>query len=121
PTDVARLAQTRPRPAPTLARPRAPPARPSLPTRRSSDLRRAAEDLTCQAAHLPSRERLLELRAALGNLAADETARRQLSEQLSRDRKSTRLNSSHGSISYAVFCLKQTSRGSARGRRRCAR
>src|SRR5207245_11719828 len=24
----------------------------------------------------------------------------------SRDRKSTRLNSSHGSISYAVFCLK---------------
>src|SRR5207245_3228013 len=24
-----------------------------------------------------------------------------------RDRKSTRLNSSHGSISYAVFCLKQ--------------
>src|SRR3989337_1773710 len=25
-----------------------------------------------------------------------------------RDRKSTRLNSSHGSISYAVFCLKKT-------------
>src|SRR3989337_3245709 len=25
-----------------------------------------------------------------------------------RDRKSTRLNSSHGSISYAVFCLKHT-------------
>src|SRR5207245_10367914 len=25
----------------------------------------------------------------------------------SRDRKSTRLNSSHGSISYAVFCLKK--------------
>src|SRR5438128_7858437 len=24
------------------------------------------------------------------------------------DRKSTRLNSSHGSISYAVFCLKKT-------------
>ena len=24
------------------------------------------------------------------------------------DRKSTRLNSSHGYISYAVFCLKQT-------------
>src|SRR5207245_10222149 len=24
-----------------------------------------------------------------------------------KDRKSTRLNSSHGSISYAVFCLKQ--------------
>src|SRR5699024_12443335 len=27
--------------------------------------------------------------------------------QLSRDRKSTRLNSSHVSISYAVFCLKK--------------
>src|SRR5207245_5469007 len=30
--------------------------------------------------------------------------RRQVPE---RDRKSTRLNSSHGSISYAVFCLKK--------------
>src|SRR3989338_9483940 len=28
----------------------------------------------------------------------------------SRDRKSTRLNSSHSSISYAVFCLKKSSR-----------
>src|SRR5207245_7398982 len=28
-------------------------------------------------------------------------------ESLQRDRKSTRLNSSHGSISYAVFCLKK--------------
>src|SRR5438876_9218752 len=29
---------------------------------------------------------------------------------ISRDRKSTRLNSSHPSISYAVFCLNKTSR-----------
>src|SRR3989442_11912250 len=29
------------------------------------------------------------------------------SEQCSRDRKSTRLNSSHVRISYAVFCLKK--------------
>src|SRR5689334_23713165 len=28
-------------------------------------------------------------------------------EDLARDRKSTRLNSSHSSISYAVFCLKK--------------
>src|SRR5687768_17783703 len=28
-----------------------------------------------------------------------------------RDRKSTRLNSSHGYISYAVFCLKKKKRG----------
>src|SRR5207244_12123620 len=38
-----------------------------------------------------------------------ETARVQLARQLSRllDRKSTRLNSSHQIISYAVFCLKK--------------
>src|SRR5207253_9383131 len=30
-----------------------------------------------------------------------------LSEQTGRDRKSTRLNSSHVAISYAVFCLKK--------------
>src|SRR2546422_3259494 len=30
-----------------------------------------------------------------------------LYEQIARDRKSTRLNSSHGYISYAVFCLKK--------------
>src|SRR3989337_3430768 len=30
------------------------------------------------------------------------------------DRKSTRLNSSHGSISYAVFCLKKKTRQEAR-------
>src|SRR2546421_11975628 len=29
------------------------------------------------------------------------------SEAISRDRKSTRLNSSHDQISYAVFCLKK--------------
>src|SRR5687768_17848464 len=28
-------------------------------------------------------------------------------DQLEKDRKSTRLNSSHGYISYAVFCLKK--------------
>src|SRR2546429_5993545 len=38
-----------------------------------------------------------------------EGARRHLSEggRGERDRKSTRLNSSHGYISYAVFCLKK--------------
>src|SRR2546430_9105012 len=30
-----------------------------------------------------------------------------LQERLHRDRKSTRLNSSHSQISYAVFCLKK--------------
>src|SRR5687768_18356709 len=32
---------------------------------------------------------------------------RQLVAQAAEDRKSTRLNSSHGYISYAVFCLKK--------------
>src|SRR2546429_7203913 len=32
---------------------------------------------------------------------------REALEQTLRDRKSTRLNSSHGYISYAVFCLKK--------------
>src|SRR2546422_6151100 len=33
------------------------------------------------------------------------------------DRKSTRLNSSHGYISYAVFCLKKKKRSEAHSRR----
>src|SRR3712207_7489746 len=32
---------------------------------------------------------------------------RGISELITRDRKSTRLNSSHANISYAVFCLKK--------------
>src|SRR5256884_5238321 len=34
-------------------------------------------------------------------------ARRRAIQAAKRDRKSTRLNSSHGYISYAVFCLKK--------------
>src|SRR3712207_8888608 len=34
-----------------------------------------------------------------------------VSGQLRRDRKSTRLNSSHANISYAVFCLKKQTFG----------
>src|SRR3712207_8252638 len=40
----------------------------------------------------------------LGNGADDLAAQRE--QELHRDRKSTRLNSSHANISYAVFCLK---------------
>src|SRR2546427_8313541 len=42
------------------------------------------------------------MRAAL-RLAHDQLA----PQELDRDRKSTRLNSSHSQISYAVFCLKK--------------
>src|SRR5207245_10218727 len=38
---------------------------------------------------------------------ADLLERLELAHELPEDRKSTRLNSSHGSISYAVFCLKK--------------
>src|SRR3712207_8742516 len=43
-------------------------------------------------------------------LAGDDTVREQ--EVRSLDRKSTRLNSSHANISYAVFCLKKNTSSS---------
>src|SRR5256885_8480102 len=42
-----------------------------------------------------------------GELGLGDDARRQLQHEVGRDRKSTRLNSSHLVISYAVFCLKK--------------
>src|SRR5947209_14517090 len=59
----------------------------SFPTRRSSDLHGGSSRLT----------RWLGLRRG-SVLGLDSRAR---------DRKSTRLNSSHANISYAVFCLKK--------------
>src|SRR5438876_5690834 len=43
----------------------------------------------------------------LDAMAAAEAAEQQAAAGAARDRKSTRLNSSHPSISYAVFCLKK--------------
>src|SRR3712207_7391859 len=40
-------------------------------------------------------------------VAADDGVMPQTIEAISQDRKSTRLNSSHANISYAVFCLKK--------------
>src|SRR5258707_12579747 len=59
----------------------------------------------------------------LGNYGTDLTLKREINRFLItedpygtvafvRDRKSTRLNSSHANISYAVFCLKKKMRGS---------
>src|SRR2546422_6515118 len=46
--------------------------------------------------------------------------KREAAKRASRDRKSTRLNSSHGYISYAVFCLKKKrKRHESCGRERC--
>src|SRR5689334_24657086 len=54
------------------------------------------------AVHIPHHQRG-EIVGA-GGLPADQ---RQLELMVLVDRKSTRLNSSHSSISYAVFCLKK--------------
>src|SRR5436190_15244870 len=66
---------------------RRPPRSTLFPTRRSSDL---------SPAHVPS---LRERTSRPADLPRRATS--------SRDRKSTRLNSSHTVISYAVFCLKK--------------
>src|SRR3712207_7136906 len=46
-------------------------------------------------------------RASAGRQSASPAAGRQRLCLLGQDRKSTRLNSSHANISYAVFCLKK--------------
>src|SRR5436309_5238084 len=46
-------------------------------------------------------------RRALENLDGDFLASAKMQRSFARDRKSTRLNSSHVKISYAVFCLKK--------------
>src|SRR5947209_12789534 len=59
---------------------------------------------------LPISELLQRLHTALGDHGAHQTRikhTRQLTNAVRRDRKSTRLNSSHANISYAVFCLKK--------------
>src|SRR5690606_41285893 len=81
-----------------------PPHLPSLPTRRSSDLgvRRVLPDLgdpgTAGGGARGSYHRAA--RAGTGIIRRKCRTRRG-------DRKSTRLNSSHVKISYAVFCLKK--------------
>src|SRR5438477_7214806 len=71
----------------------------SFPTRRSSDLNaEASTDITLRSEVL-SYSRARGLFAGLS--LAGSTVRPD------KDRKSTRLNSSHMSISYAVFCLKK--------------
>src|SRR5690242_21598086 len=67
---------------------------------------RAARLLT-EVVHAPGAVTFTELAAATG-LAKSTTSRLLLAlERNGLDRKSTRLNSSHMSISYAVFCLKK--------------
>src|SRR3712207_7295952 len=61
---------------------------------------------------------ILEQRPQIGSMkAVGGTTRQVMRMYLVLDRKSTRLNSSHANISYAVFCLKKktTGRTSLRG------
>src|SRR5206468_5325191 len=92
----------------------------SFPTRRSSDLplcgagatqRRTSGSLT--RPYIPRTERIQNLatatpaRAAGGDETRDFRSTVCVGGAPARDRKSTRLNSSHDQISYAVFCLKK--------------
>src|SRR5438477_3588713 len=80
---------------------RRPPRSPPSPTRRSSDLPRAQRELSARAHGRQSRGRRV-----LGH-EVGVRGHRQVIAPHALDRKSTRLNSSHMSISYAVFCLKK--------------
>src|SRR3989475_4706801 len=57
--------------------------------------------------HLEEQADVLEVEARRRLVEDVEGAARVALGQLGRDRKSTRLNSSHSQISYAVFCLKK--------------
>src|SRR5207248_6257701 len=102
---------------------RSPPPRhlPSFPTRRSSDLilqggfdeppDEAARHTRTGQQERPSGHAEQVVRAGCHGDVASQAAvapcvRERSRQEPSQDRKSTRLNSSHRTISYAVFCLK---------------
>src|SRR5207245_8604856 len=85
----------------------------SFPTRRSSDLISQASFVACHQFPFIDRIDVLSaaepgatflLNAPFGQEEIWSHLPRQVQQTI--DRKSTRLNSSHGSISYAVFCSK---------------
>src|SRR5690606_39290326 len=90
-----------------------PPRSTRFPTRRSSDLCwRAAQDAIAQLK--PRAAQLLEADAGAIEFGGGEfwvrdapDRRIGIKQVMAQDRKSTRLNSSHVKISYAVFCLKK--------------
>src|SRR5207248_11230266 len=88
----------------------------SFPTRRSSDLLERSRHMTShgrQERHVLAAQRLDLMTLTQrehGDRAAFGYARNEIvdaRDSPERDRKSTRLNSSHRTISYAVFCLKK--------------
>src|SRR5438094_3118535 len=77
----------------------------SFPTRRSSDLVRGMLR-HLRGPHISEERRPPERRIERRNLPRNSRAVGADDDAI-RDRKSTRLNSSHRTISYAVFCLKK--------------
>src|SRR5690242_21960197 len=75
---------------------RRPPRSTLFPTRRSSDLRKYFRIRTYEKIGL-----------GVASPSLGENFRLTAKRRNEKDRKSTRLNSSHMSISYAVFCLKK--------------
>src|SRR5207245_11739874 len=92
---------------------------PPFPPRRSSDLTRDIavsadglfvwrySDRDTVDPNVPDRVTKQKPYSQFGRVTFVQSSQDNTYKALLLDRKSTRLNSSHGSISYAVFCLKQ--------------
>src|SRR5690242_21294198 len=96
----------------------APPLFPYTTLFRSCAVAEPAEALAAGAAGLGERAGRVEGQAALRGRdgrhgQGGDQGRRRADADPAEDRKSTRLNSSHMSISYAVFCLKKKNKGHA--------
>src|SRR5699024_12287466 len=92
------------------------PTPPSFPTRRSSDLAAATARYNELSSQTKAAEKRMTEIAVLRTHIINYAKTREVyvayrkagySKKFRADRKSTRLNSSHVSISYAVFCLKK--------------
>src|SRR5699024_11596311 len=85
----------------------------SFPTRRSSDLTTILDSRVFKSCRLVARHRIAIISDATVILKPSSRGTPRFGPpkpttiSLNEDRKSTRLNSSHVSISYAVFCLKK--------------
>src|SRR5699024_12403428 len=82
----------------------------SFPTRRSSDLRKLREWIEKNVKVPRSKHESIYislLQLIMRGEKQDEIVQYLMSLDVELDRKSTRLNSSHVSTSYAVFCLKK--------------
>src|SRR5699024_12776328 len=88
----------------------------SFPTRRSSDL----NDQDCKPRfHISLKYIIVPFHSCIHSCADQSTSARKILYRMplaGLDRKSTRLNSSHVSISYAVFCLKKKKKNTNRRR-----